>query len=158
LIMSQMDEETALVSTFNLGQALFGINTLEVQEVVPLGRLTPVHHASEYISGIINLRGQIVTVIDLACKLGLAVAPDRQPKHILIVTWRGEHIGLLVDSVADVVPAEMDHLAPSPSNVSASQQKYFKGVCQASRHLVAVLNLDAVLDEEHDEITNTGSG
>jgi purine-binding chemotaxis protein CheW len=156
--MIEQEEGTTLISTFHLGDALFGIDALEVQEVVPLSKLTLVHHANEYISGIINLRGQIVTVLNLASKLDIERSTEQPARHILIVTWRGEHIGLLVDSVADVVPAEMERLAPSPANVSAVQQKFIKGVCQADRRLVAVLNLDAVLGEENDEITNPGSG
>ena len=143
-----IENESALVSVFSLGDAMFGINALEVQEVVRLNTLTPVHHADETISGIINLRGQIVTVIDLARRVGLQGGERR---HILIVSWGGEYIGLLVDSVTDVVPAEMDEMEPSPANVSREQQKYFKGVCRADQTLVAVLDLEAVLAEDYNE-------
>jgi len=144
----QTEKEAALVSVFSLGEAMFGIDALEVQEVVRLTSLTPVHQADETIGGIINLRGQIVTVIDLARRIGM---PGGERRHILIVGWGGEYIGLLVDSVTDVVAAEMDDLEPSPANISAEQQKFFKGVCHAASRLVAVLNLDAVLAEEIDE-------
>ena len=154
--MMKVDDESALVSTFRLGDALFGIETLVVQEVVPLGRMTPVHHAPAYISGIINLRGQIVTVIDLTRKLGLDENEGRTTWHILIVVWQGEHIGLKVDSVADVVSADMEDLQPLPANIRAADQKYFRGVCQAGHNLVAVLNLDSVLSEEANEITGSG--
>ena len=144
----QTEKEEALISVFSLGDAMFGIDALEVQEVVRLTKLTPVHHADETISGIINLRGQIVTVIDLAKRVGLE---GGERLHILIVRWGGEYIGLQVDSVTDVVAAEMDDLEPAPANVSPEQQKFFKGVCQANRRLVAVLDLEAVLAEGNDE-------
>jgi purine-binding chemotaxis protein CheW len=156
--MPPQDEETTLVSTFTLEDGLFGISTLEVQEVVPVGRLTPVHHANEFITGIINLRGQIVTVIDLSRKLGLVTQTQRTLRHILIVSWQGETVGLMVDAVADVIPAEMDDLSPSPANITAAQQRFFKGVCQAEDRLVTILDLDEVLSEESDEIKSPGGG
>ncbi len=155
--MIQLDDETTLVSTFFLGEAMFGIETQAVQEVVPLGRLTPVHQAPAYISGIINLRGQIVTVMDLAHKLNMMVDSARSAWHILIVIWQGEHIGLKVDSVADVVSADIENLQPLPANIRLADQKFFKGVCQAGQNLVAVLDLDMVLVEEEYEITSPGS-
>jgi purine-binding chemotaxis protein CheW len=154
--MGQQNEEPALISTFYIGDALFGIDALEVQEVIPLGNLTPVHHAPETISGIINLRGQIVTIMNLAARLGMETNADESMGHILIAAWQGENVGLLVDRVADVVPAEMDDLAPIPANISAAQQRFLKGVCVADQRLVAVLDIDVVLGEEIDEITSSG--
>jgi purine-binding chemotaxis protein CheW len=156
--MPVYDEEASLISTFLLGDALFGIEALDVQEVIPLCEITPVHHAPNYISGIINLRGQIVTIIHLTEKLGMAEEDDLPARHILIVAWRGEMIGLLVDQVADVVAVEQDSLSPAPANVSAAQQQFIKGVCQAGTRLVAVLDINRVLDEEKDEIKSAGGG
>lgn len=155
--MIQVDDDSALVSTFKLGDALYGIETLIVQEVVPLGILTPVHHAPEYISGIMNLRGQIVTVIDLARKLGMDENTACSSWHILIVIWKDERIGLKVDSLADVVNADLENLEPLPANIPLEDQKFFRGVCKAGNNLVAVLNLGVVLTEENDEATGTGS-
>ncbi len=149
-------DKTVLVSTFYLGEALFGIDTLNVQEVVPLGRMTPVHHAPASISGIINLRGQIVTVVDLAERIGLPPGGTPAFRHIMIVTWQEERVGLLVDEVADVVTADLDNLAPPPVNVRAAQRTYILGVCEAGAHMAAVLDLEAVLKLEEDETTDTG--
>ena len=127
---------------------MFGIPALQVQEVVQLENLTPVHQAHETIIGIINLRGQIVTVMDLAKRVGMA---GGEKKHILIVDWKGESIGLLVDSVKDVLEAELDELHPPPANVNPDQQKNFKGVCEVGGWFVAVLDLDALLFEDGNE-------
>jgi purine-binding chemotaxis protein CheW len=151
------DDEPSLISTFFLGDALFGIEALNVQEVIPITDITPVHHAPVYISGIINLRGQIVTIIHLAEKLCQVDEERQAARHILIVSWRGEMVGLLVDQVADVVAVEPDSLAPAPANVSSVQQHFIKGVCQAGTRLVAVLDIERVLDEEKDEIKSAGS-
>ena len=174
--MSTLEDEATLVSTFYIGEALFGLHTLDVQEVIPPTDLTPVHHAPGYISGIINLRGQIVTVVNLAERLGLSepenapamAAPTATPPaaaataagpaatavpagYIIIVAWRGEHVGLQVDRMAEVVTADLDHLEAAPLNVGAFQRNYLRGLCRTPLGPAAVLDVQAVLDEEEDE-------
>ena len=156
--MMQTEDELALVSTFNLGEALFGIDTLQVQEVIPFSVLTPVYHAPDSILGILNLRGQIVTVLDLARRLEIDLDENRPANHILIVTWRGEHVGLLVDQAADVIPVDLDGLVDAPLNVSAAQRKCIQGISQAGARPVAILDVNSVLDEEENETANPGGG
>jgi purine-binding chemotaxis protein CheW len=155
--MFQQDEEQSLVSTFYLGEALFGISTDDVQEVVTRGKITPIHHAPDYISGVINLRGQIVTVIDLGRRLDMEKEDDQRADYICIVAWRGEHVGLIVDRMADVVAAELDKLAPLPENIPSARQKYFKGICQTAARPIAILDIDSVLGEEENEAASSGS-
>ena len=146
--MTQIEKEADLLSVFSLGDAMFGIPALQVQEVVQQEGLTPVHQAHSTISGIINLRGQIVTVIDLAERLELEGGEKR---HILIVDWEEESVGLLVDSVRDVLEADFEAMHAAPANVGQAQQKYFKGVCEVGGWLVAILDLDALLFEDTHE-------
>ena len=151
-------EDAALVSTFYIGNALFGIDTLNVQEVISLGAMTPVHHAPDYIAGIMNLRGQIVTIVDLAKKTEMETERESLNRHIIIVNWRGEYVGLLVDEMGEVFPADLDNLAPSPANIGQAQNRFLKGVFPAGSRLAAVFDINSVLDEEEDEITRPGSG
>ncbi|HQV62884.1 MAG TPA: chemotaxis protein CheW [Anaerolineales bacterium] len=140
-----LQEEPTLVSTFYVGGTLMGVDAMKVQEVVQLSSLTPVHHASDYIAGIINLRGQIVTVVDLKCRLEIDQLDDQPARDIFIVSSHGENIGLLVDEAADVIPADMDNLAPLPANMSAVQQKFLKGICQSEIRPIAILDINSVL-------------
>jgi purine-binding chemotaxis protein CheW len=156
--MTQEENCVALVSTFYLGDALFGISTIEMQEVVQLGDLTPVHHAPGYISGIINLRGQIVTVIDLAIKLEILRDDDRLPQYIVIVFWKDEAVGLLVDSMGEVIEVDDGNLSPVPANIRSAQQKYIKGIHPTGIRPVAVLDIDAVLGMEENEASSFSSG
>jgi purine-binding chemotaxis protein CheW len=152
-----LQEEQTLVSTFYLGVTLMGVNAMDVQEVVELNILTPVHHAREYIAGIINLRGQIVTVVDLRHRLEIEVEEAQRARDIFIVSSHGENIGLLVDQAADVIPADLDNLAPVPANMSLTQQKYLKGICQGEVRPIAILDVNAVLAVEEDETASPGS-
>lgn len=138
-------EESTLVSTFYIGGSLMGVNAMNVQEVVQLSGLTPVHHASDYIAGIINLRGQIVTVVNLNRRLEIDLLDDQSARDIFIVSSNGENIGLLVDEAADVISADMDNLAPLPANMSVTQQKFLKGICQGEIRPIAILDINSVL-------------
>ena len=139
-----------LAATFLLGQAAFGVDTAQIQEVVRVGNLTPVHHAPAYVVGIRNLRGRIVTVIDLRTRLELgrvAVGPE---SRILIVEGQGEPIGLLVDQVADTIEVNPADIQPAPPNVNGVQGRHLRGVCRNGSRLVALLDLAAVLQTAAD--------
>lgn len=150
-------EEPTLISTFYIGATLMGVNAMNVQEVVPLNILTPVHHADAYIAGIINLRGQIVTVVDLARRLEIELDGNHSTRDIFIVSSQGENIGLLVDQAADVLPADLDDLEPLPANMSATQQRYLQGICQYESRPIAIVDVDAVLRLEQNETSSSGS-
>lgn len=134
-----------------------GVNAMSVQEVVQLNNLTPVHHASPYIAGIINLRGQIVTVVNLKERLEIDAFEDRPAREIFIVSAQGENIGLLVDEAADVIPADLENLAPLPANMSAKQQRFLKGIFQDETRPIVILDINPVLDVEEDETASLGS-
>lgn len=151
-----LKEESTLVSTFYIGGTLMGVNAMLVQEVIQLSSLTPVHHASDYIAGIINLRGQIVTVVNLKHRLEIDLLDDQPALDIFIVSSHGENIGLLVDEAADVIPADMDNLAPLPANMSINQQKFLKGICQSEIRPIAILDINSVLNVEEDEAASLG--
>ena len=141
-------DESLLVATFELGEAAFGINTAQVQEVVRIGEITPVHHAPPYIVGIRNLRGHIVTVLDLRVRLELGAIEIGPETRILIVEWQGEPIGLLVDSVADTIGVSARDVTASPSNVHGAQGRNFSGVFRTGERLIALLDLAAVLQAD----------
>ena len=141
-------DDTLLVATFLLGNAAFGIGAAQVQEVVRLGEITPVHHAPPYVVGIRNLRGRIVTVIDLRARLNLGTMVNGAESRILIVDWQGEPIGLLVDSVADTISVSPADLGPPPPNVNGIQSRNLRGVCRSGERLVALLDPIPVLQVE----------
>lgn len=140
--------ESMLVATFRLSDAVFGVDTLQVQEVVRPALLTPVHQASPHILGIMNLRGKIVTVLDLGRKLGLSPVARGPDNRILIFESKGEHIGLLVERVDDAVTVENARLTPPPANVRGAQGRFFAGVLATEREVIAVIHLQAVLADE----------
>ncbi len=136
-----------LLATFLVRDALCALDAAGIQEVIRLGPLTPVRHASASIAGIVNLRGKIVTVIDLGLRLGLPATVRGPESRIFIVEDGNEFIGLLVDRVDEVVEADSENLQPPPANISHGQARFLKGVCRAGNRVVTLLDSSSVLSE-----------
>jgi purine-binding chemotaxis protein CheW len=137
--------DSLLLASFYVRGALCALDAAEVQEVIRLSAVTPVRHAAEEVLGIINLRGRIVTVLDIGLRLGFSSAQPTPESRVFIVEDGGEYIGLLVDRVSEVVEVDGRLLEAAPSNVSSRQSRYFKGVYSAGQHVVAVIDIHPLL-------------
>lgn len=136
------------LATFYIGDALCGMDILKVQEINKLMQMTKVPQAPDYVLGILNLRGQIVTIIDLGKKLGLGETDISQDPRNIIVNSVGGHVGLLVRRISDVVTADMEKKEPAPANMRGIQGEYFTGVYKTETNLIGILNVDKVLNIE----------
>ncbi len=145
--MAEISTEDVEYSTFYVGGALCGIDILNIQEINKHFEITKVPQSSDYIQGILNLRGRIVTIIDLGKKLGLEPVSDSKDRRNIIVDSEDEHIGLLVDAISDVVLAKKDDIEPAPSNISGVKGKFFRGVLKTEKQLIGILDIDEVLKE-----------
>jgi purine-binding chemotaxis protein CheW len=119
-----------------------------VQEVIRVGPMTPVPYAPREILGIFNLRGRIVTIVDIGQLLGFAPAVTGADGRIFIVEDRNEFIGLLVDRVDEVVEVEREQWQPPPANVNWGQGRFFKGVCRVNGRVITMLDRGELLAEE----------
>lgn len=138
-------EEDLLIATFQLGDCVFGLDATLIQEVVMVGELTPVRDAPDYVAGIRNLRGRIITVIDLRVRLGLGFVEVDRESRILIADWKGESVGLLVDRVADAISMDARNLEGAPPNLHGVQMQKLRGVFRSGGRVAALLDLNAVL-------------
>ena len=139
--------QTVLLATFFVRDALCALDAAGVQEVIRVGPVTPVRHASEEVIGIVNLRGRIVTIVDLGLRLGFPRAIPGPDSRIFIIEDRNEFIGLLVDRVDEVVEVERDEWQAPPANVNAAQGRFFKGICRARGRVVTLLDTGQILTE-----------
>lgn len=136
------------LATFYIGDALCGMDILKVQEINKLMQMTKVPQAPDYVLGILNLRGQIVTILDLGKKLGLGETDISQDPRNIIVNSAGGHVGLLVRRISDVVSADMEKRERAPANMSGIQGDYFTGVYKTDDNLIGILDVDKVLSIE----------
>jgi purine-binding chemotaxis protein CheW len=135
------------LATFYLGQALCGLDIHSIQEVNRVTDVTRVPQAPDYVKGILNLRGQIVTVLDIAGKLGLGSTEENRHNRIVIVQDKGEAVGLLVSRMGDVMTTDRARIEPTPANTGSAQSEVFEGVIKGEEALVGILNLARVLAE-----------
>lgn len=131
--------------TFSVDSMCLGVDVLRVQEVIRYQEMTSVPTSPEVVSGLINLRGQIVTAIDLRARMGLPPLPeDRKPMNIVVRTDEGA-VSLLVDEIGDVLemqPADYDR---PPTNLSAGARELISGVYKLKDKLMLVLDTDKTL-------------
>ena len=145
---SDIHSDTVELASFYVGEALCGMDILKVQEINKLIEMTRVPQAPEYVLGILNLRGEIVTIIDLGKKLGLKSTELNHKTRNIIVNSNGEHIGLMVEQISDVIQAEWEKVEPPPANIGDLQGKYFTGVFKTEDRLIGILDVEKVLQEE----------
>jgi purine-binding chemotaxis protein CheW len=151
----RMTKTTIELATFYVGHALCGMDILKIQEINKLMEMTKVPQAPDYMIGILNLRGQIVTIIDLGQKLGLGRVAISNESRNIIVNAPGEHVGLLVTRISDVVKADPDRIESAPANMSGIQGSFFTGVYKTENKLIGILDLKEVLRIESE---NMGRG
>ncbi|GAF89720.1 unnamed protein product [marine sediment metagenome] len=145
---TKANKKTLELATFYVGEALCGMDILKIQEINKLLEMTEVPQAPEYVKGILNLRGQIVTVIDLGRKLDLSPTQVSGTSRNIIVNSTDEYIGLLVDRISDVERADWDKIEHAPANIGGIQGKFFEGVFKSKDHLIGILNAEEVLKGE----------
>lgn len=150
---SKITKNIIELATFYVGNALCGMDILKVQEINKLMEMTKVPQAPDYMVGILNLRGQIVTIIDLGQKLGLGNVEISNESRNIIINAPGEHVGLLVTKISDVVMADPDKIEPAPANMSGIQGSFFIGVYKTENKLIGILDIKEVLKIESDNLS-----
>lgn len=139
--------------TFRLADEIYGINVMQVQEVLRVSEIAPVPGAPHYVLGIINLRGNVVTVIDTRIRLGLATTEVTDATRIVIIESSRHVVGILVDCVAEVVDLPMSEVESAPNVGSDESSKYIQGVASRDGELLILVDLNKLLtDEEWDEL------
>ena len=132
-------------ATFYVGHMLLGVDIRVVQEINRQSEITQVPHAPDYVRGVINLRGEVATVVDLRSILGLPASDTSRQTRNLIVHHHGEAIGLLVDRISDILTLRDDEINPPPTNVDGVDGRLMSGVCTLDSEIVVLLNIDEVL-------------
>ncbi|WP_019001111.1 chemotaxis protein CheW [Succinimonas amylolytica] len=140
--------------TFHLDREVYGINVMQVQEVLRYSEIAPVPGSPDYVLGIINLRGNVVTVIDTRMRFGIEPMEVTDSSRIVIIEAGGQVVGILVDSVAEVVDLSADDIDPAPNIGTEESAQFIKGVANLGEELLIIIDLNKLLtSEEWDEIS-----
>lgn len=140
------DGETAReMITFLVGSQEFGIDVMSVREIRVWTPATPIAHAPSYVSGIINLRGAVLPIVDFAARLGF---PPAQPttRHAILVAQIGEQaVGLLVEGVSEILTITPDQIQPLPNVASDIAREFVMGVVATQNRMISLVAIDGLL-------------
>ena len=139
--------------TFRLDNEAYGINVMQVQEVLRVTEIAPVPGASDYVLGIINLRGNVVTVIDARRRFNLSPRDPDDASRIVIIEAEKQVVGILVDSVAEVVDLRASEIETAPNVGNEETSRYILGVSSRGDVLLILVDLNKLLsDDEWSEV------
>lgn len=134
--------------TFKLDEEVYGINVMQVQEVLRLTEIAPVPGAPDYVMGIVNLRGNVVTVIDTRKRFGLFQKEADDSTRIVIIEVDNQVIGILVDSVAEVVNLRTSEIETAPNlGEDNESSKYIQGVYSSGDEILILVDVNKMLSE-----------
>lgn len=145
-LSAEEQEELMQLVGFRIKDEYFGVNILSVQEIIRSARITPVPNSPDFVEGVINLRGDIIPVVDLRKRLSLFDEGAEQRSWILILDIDNKIIGFIVDEVTEVLKIDEESIEPAPDIVvSGLQSQYIYGVVDIEDRLVIILDFDRVL-------------
>lgn len=134
--------------TFHLGEEIYGIDVLQVQEVLRITEISPVPGAPSYVLGIINLRGNVVTVVDARNRFGLSPKEPDDASRIIIVDAFDKVIGLLVDNVSEVAYVANSQIETAPNVGTDEGHRFVSGVSNREGELLIMLDLAKLINIE----------
>ena len=134
--------------TFQLAEETYGINVMLVQEVLRVTDIAPVPGAPNYVLGIINLRGNVVTVIDTRMKFALPPEEMDDSTRIVIIETESQTVGIVVDSVSEVVDIYKNEIETAPNVGNDETARYIEGVVSRDEYLLILVDLNKLLSEE----------
>ena len=140
-----MNRELHIVG-FKVGRETYGVPITSLREIVRVPEITSVPDAPEYVEGVINLRGKIVSVLDLRKRLGEVTVTPSKRNRILVVEHRGRLCGLIVDSASDVLKIPAKDVDPSPTEFVEGGLNCVTGLGKYQGRLIVLLDVDKVLE------------
>ena len=141
------NDELQLVS-FRIGSEEFGVDILRVQEINRMVEITRVPQAPHYVEGVINLRGKVIPIVDLRKRFNLELKEHDKNTRIVVVDIGGNILGMIVDSVSEVLRLPADTIEPPPDIVTGINAEYIRGVAKLEDRLRMLLDLAKVIDLE----------
>ncbi|MEC9488719.1 MAG: chemotaxis protein CheW [Halanaerobium sp.] len=135
---------------FRLAENLFGLEILQVKEIIPLPEITELPNTDKWIKGIINLRGNIVSVVDMREQFSYPVEITKETK-VIIVEKENKLVGLIVDEVVGVISMADSSIDERIKNIDAIEKKYIKALGKLEDELMIILDVDTLLTYEKEE-------
>ncbi len=130
---------------FDLASEYYGVDIGDVREIIRMQTVTRVPGAPQFVEGIINLRGQVIPVVDLRKRLELTVSEQTNESRIVWVTISGQDVGVMVDAVTEVLRIPLSSIEPPSAMVSSVDSNYLRGIAKLESRLIILLDMSKVL-------------
>ncbi|MFP4015925.1 MAG: chemotaxis protein CheW [Halanaerobiales bacterium] len=140
------------IVVFQLGREEYAVDIIQSKQIIKVSKITPVPNTPEYIRGVINLRGQIVPVVDLRTRFNIGGIGKKE--RIITVDVRESLIGLVVDNINEVLWYQEEELEPAPEVEGGIKQEYVKGVIKRGERLLVLIDLEKMLFENRLKVVN----
>lgn len=147
----KQDAELIQLVTFSIGDEEFGVDILKVQEIIRTMEITKVPKAPDFVEGVINLRGNVIPIIDLRKRFGLETREHDKHTRIIVIEINKTIVGFIVDSVSEVLRIPSDTVEPPPPVVAGIESDYISGVGKLEDRLLILLDLDRLLSGDEVE-------
>jgi purine-binding chemotaxis protein CheW len=144
--------------SFKLGGETYGIEITKIREIILVGEITHVPETPPYVKGLINLRSTVIPVIDLRARFSLADGELTPESRIMVLHVRNRTIGIVVDSVNEVLRVSQEEISPAPPTVTNSGNEYMIGLVRLKEGLLIILDVDRLFgDEEGEAMAEAGA-
>lgn len=144
---SQATGSMQLVS-FKLSDETYGIEITKIREIILVGEITQVPETPHFIKGLINLRSSVIPVIDLRARFSLPESELTPDSRIMVLNVGSRTIGIVVDSVSEVLRVSHEHVSPAPPTVASLGKQYMTGLVRLNEQLLILLDVDELFGEE----------
>jgi purine-binding chemotaxis protein CheW len=149
-VKAQTEEVLQLVS-FNIGQEEFGLDIQSIQEINRMVEITRVPNSPEFVSGVINLRGKVIPIIDLRKRFGFPSKEHDRNTRIIVVELDGMVVGFIVDAVSEVLRIPKSITEPPPAIVAGIGSEYIIAVAKLENRLLILLDLERILKDKEKQ-------
>jgi purine-binding chemotaxis protein CheW len=150
-VENQLSGDSVKVVSFRLGTEEYGVDIAQVQEIIRMVEITHVPRAPHFMEGVINLRGQLIPIIDLRTRFGMSRIPATKSTRIVVTEIGTKRVGMIVDSVSEVLDIPIENVEDAPEMVSGVGTEYIQGVGKLDDRLI-------IISSEEKEQLETAEG
>ncbi|MDB5424073.1 MAG: cheW [Phenylobacterium sp.] len=148
--MTEASTDLRELICFRVRDQEYGVDIIDVREIRGWTPATPLPKTLSFVRGVINLRGAVLPIVDMAARIGLGPSETSDRHVIIVVCIQGQLVGLLVDAVCDILPAPAHALQPTPELAGPDAQGFVEGLLSVEDRMIAVVRLDALMPPAED--------
>ena len=149
---------TMQLVSFHLAEEIFGVTITKVREIILMCDITQVPQTPHYVKGLINLRSNVIPVIDLRTLFGFPESDQTGESRIMVLQVGCRTVGIIVDGVDEVLRISQEQIAPPPATVASLGNEYLNGLVKLEKQLLILLDIDKILGQEEETLATTVAG